>query len=194
METLGYIVTDRKINGIGGFIRQVSDMDLADPSKPILIVGWKKARGHEAYRTIIEWRLGDNLYWTFSKNENKSRYEDDLKKFIDIIFNNILNNIKYYYINIFKLKYNNIKKIYNIISSIEDKNIYISKDMVYIPYEGNVLGVSLSLLEFCKIPKCKVIDKIKSIGNARLTDDSNEFVRKLSVYVKDNRYVIPYLL
>lgn len=194
MKTLGYIVTDKKINGLDGFLCQVDDITLADPSKPIMIVGWKRAKEHKAYKTILDWKLCDGLYWTFSRNENKSKYEEDLYKFINIIFNNILNNIKYYYINIFKLKYNNIKKIYNIISSIEDKNIYISKDMVYIPYNGNVLGISLQVLEFCRIAKGKVVEKIKSMANVTLVDDSSALVKKFSRYVKGDRYVIPYLL
>lgn len=41
MKTLGYIVTDRKLKNIDGFVEQVTDIQFADSTKPILIVGWK---------------------------------------------------------------------------------------------------------------------------------------------------------
>ena len=99
--------------------------------------------------------LDENVYWTFSKSESRSDFEEDLQKFYNIIYNNILNNINYYYIDIFKLKYNKLKKLYNILSSREKKNIYISNNMVYIPYEGSVLGLSLAVLEYCGIRQRK---------------------------------------
>ena len=36
---IGYIITDKKMNGINILVGQVNDISLADPSKPILIVG-----------------------------------------------------------------------------------------------------------------------------------------------------------
>ena len=102
MKVLGYIVTDRKLRNIEGFVEQVNDISLADPAKPILIVGWEKAKGMSGYTSILEKHLGDNVYWTFSRSESRVDFEDDLKNFYNIIYSNILNNIKYYYINIFK--------------------------------------------------------------------------------------------
>lgn len=194
MKILGYIVTDRRIKGVEDFVCQVDDVSLADTTKPILFVGWRKIKNDVRYKNILDNKLDENVFWTFSPSEDKSKFEENLLSFYEYIINNILYNIKYYYINIFKLKYNNIKKIYNIISSIEDKSIYISKDMVYIPYNGNVLGVSLQVLEFCRIAKGKVVEKIKSMANVTLVDDSSALVKKFSRYVKGDRYVIPYLL
>ena len=55
---------------------------------------------------ILEKELEPGVFWTFKKSESRSDFEQDLKNFYKYIFNNILNNINYYYINIFKLKYN----------------------------------------------------------------------------------------
>ena len=191
---LGYIVTDRKLTNIDGFVEQVNDISLADPTKPILIVGWKKAREDSRYKSILEKQLDENVFWTFSKTESRSDFEDDLKIFYNIIYNNILNNINYHYINIFKLKYNNIKKLYNIIlTSGEVKNIYLSNSLLYIPYEGKVFGLSLSTLEYCGIPTDKVLNKIKSKG-INIIEDNGKFIFKLSKQLGNKKYAIPYFI
>ena len=191
---LGYIVTEKKLKNIDGFVEQVDDISLADSTKPILIVGWKKAKEHPKYSTILEKQLDEHVYWTFSKSESRSDFEDDLKNFYNVIYNNILNNIKYYYINIYKLKYSNIKKLYNIILNSEEiKNIYLSKNILYIPYEGKVLGLSLTMLEYCGIPMTKVIDKIKSKGIG-IIEDNGKFIFKLSKQLGNKKYAVPYFI
>ena len=87
---LGYIVTDRKLNGINGFVEQVNSIEQADSTKPILIVGWKNAKKYEGYTSILNKQLSDNVYWTFSRSESRSEQEEDLKKFYKLIINNIL--------------------------------------------------------------------------------------------------------
>lgn len=191
---LGYIVTDKKLKGIDGFVEQVDDISLADSTKPILIVGWKKAKEHPKYSSVLEKQLDDNLYWTFGKSESRADFEEDLRIFYNIIYNNILNNINYYYINIIKLKYSNIKKLYNIIlNSDEVKNIYLSNSLLYIPYEGKVLGLSLSTLEYCGIPTDKVLNKIKSKG-INIVEDNGKFIFKLSKQLGNKKYAIPYFI
>lgn len=191
---LGYIVTEKKLKNIDGFVEQVDDISLADPTKPILIVGWKKAKEHPKYSSVLEKQLDDNLYWTFGKSESRSDFEEDLKIFYNIIYNNILNNINYYYINIYKLKYSNIKKLYNIIlNSDEVKNIYLSNSLLYIPYERKILGLSLLVLEYCGIPTDKVLNKIKSKG-INIIEDNGKFIFKLSKQLGNKKYAIPYFI
>lgn len=194
MKTLGYIVTDRKLKNIDGFVEQVTDIQFADSTKPILIVGWKNAKQNEKYASILEKQLDDNLFWTFNKSESRADFEEDLESFYSIIYNNILNNINYHYIDIFKLKYNKLKKLYSILSSSEDKNIYISNGVVYIPYEGGILGLSLVVLEYCGIKTEKVLQRIKSNPNNNVFEDDNKFVFKLTKRLGNKKYAVPYFI
>lgn len=194
MKILGYIVTDRKLKDIDGFVEQVNDVSLADSTKPILVVGWKNAKNYDGYTSILEKQLGDNIYWTFSKSESRSDFEEDLQTFYSIIYNNILNNINYYYIDIFKLKYNKLKKLYSILSSREDKNIYISNGVVYILHESSVLGLSLTVLEYCGIKTEKVLQRIKSNPNNNVFEDDNKFVFKLTKRLGNKKYAVPYFI
>ena len=192
---LGYIVTKKILNGISGFVEQVDNITKADSTKPILVIGWSEAKKYEGYANILNKQLSFNVYWTFSKTESRSDFEQDLKKFYSIIYNNILNNINYYYINLFKLKYNKLKKLINILYSKERKNIYISNNFIYVPYRpNNVLGISLSMLEYCGIKKDKVISKIKSNPYNILLEDNNPKVFKLSKELGNKKYSLPYFM
>ena len=194
MKTLGYIVTDRKLKNIDGFVEQVNDISLTDSTKPILVVGWKNAKNYDGYTSILEKQLWNNIYWTFNKSESRSDFEEDLQMFYNIIYNNILNNINYHYIDIFKLKYNKLKKLYSILSSREDKNIYISNGVVYILHEGSVLGLSLTVLEYCGIKTEKVLQRIKSNPNNNVFEDDNKFVFKLTNRLGNKKYAVPYFI
>lgn len=194
MKTLGYIVTDKKLTKIDGCVEQVNDISLADSTRPILVVGWKNAKKYSGYKSILDKTLGENIYWTFNRSESRSDFEQDLNVFYNIIYNNILKNIKYIYINIYKLKYSKIKKLYNIINSKDIKNIYISNNLIYIPYEGNVLGISLDVFEYCRINKEKVINKIKSNPNNIIFEDDNKAVFKIVKRLGNKKYALPYFI
>ena len=187
---LGYIVCDKKIKNLDGFVVQVDDISLADTTKPILIVGWKNAKQDPRYKSILDKQLDENVFWTFSRTESRSDFEEDLKLYYSYIYNNILNNIIYNNINIFKLKYNKIKKLFNI---LKNKNIYLSNNMLYIPHECRILGLSISILEYCGIKKEKILEKIKKL-NSNIFEDNTKFIFKLSKQLGDKKYAIPYFI
>ena len=74
---IGYVVSDKKINGLDVSVAQVDEDMKADPLRPILIVGWEKAKHNELYKSILDKQLSENLFWTFSKAERRSEYEDE---------------------------------------------------------------------------------------------------------------------
>lgn len=187
---LGYIVSDKKIKNIDGFVVQVDDISLADSTKPILIVGWKNAKKDPRYTSILDRQLEENVFWTFSKTESRIDFEEDLKIFYSHIYGHILDNIIYNNINIFKLKYTKIKKLFNI---IKNKNIYLSNNLLYIPHEGGILGLSLSTLEYCKIPKEKIIKKVKELGG-KIFEDNIGLTFRLSKQLGNKKYAMPYFI
>ena len=125
---IGYIITDKKMNGINILVGQVNDISLADPSKPILIVGWNKAKENEKYSSILDKQLDDNLFWTFSKSENRSDFEDDLVKFYLLCYNRVIERTRYYYINLLSIPRIKFIELCRIISDyFVKRSIYIHK-------------------------------------------------------------------
>lgn len=196
MAKLGYIISDNVIREKNSFVGYVKDISEADPTKPILYIGYKKAKSIEGYKNILEKKINNNIFWTFKKTESRSDYEIDLEKFYKYIINNILYNINYYYINIINIKYNKLKKLYNIILNYtKQKYIYISKNMIYFKYEDNTYGISLSLLEYIGINKDKILQRIKANKSNIIIYDKTEKVHKILKEVGyDNRYSVPYLM
>lgn len=195
MKVLGYIVTEHKMKGIENFVEQVNSIELADSTKPILLISWKNAKKHPKYTNILDRKLDDNLFWTFSKSENRSDFERDLEKFYNFIFTNFTNTVTYYYVNILKLHYNKLKKLYNIINSNIVKNIYINNRMVYIPFQNDkILGISLQILSYCGIKQSKVLSRIFKNSNNRQVDSTDKNTIKLERKLGDKKYVIPFLV
>ena len=194
MKIIGYIVTDRKLNDIEGFVAQVNDYSEVDPTKPVLIIGWDNAKSFEGYSNILDRQLDDKTFWTFKKSESRSEFEQDLKKFYTFVRNNVLNSIEYHYVDILKLKYNNIKKLYNIFNSQDRKNIYINNGLLYILHDEKVLGVSLEVLEYCGIKRNKVMSLLDSNPNNHLFYNTSRGLNKLSRFLGNKKYAIPYFI
>lgn len=195
MKILGYIVTEHKMKGIDSFVEQVSSIELADSTKPILLISWKNAKKHPKYTNILDRKLDNKLFWTFSKSENRSDFERDLEKFYAYIFTNISETVTYYYVNILKLRYTKIKKLYNIINSNIDKNIYINNRMVYIPFQSDkILGLSLQIMSYCGIKQSKILSRIFNNSHNKQVDSTDRNTIKLERKLEDKKYVIPFLI
>lgn len=195
MEKLGYIVADRKPNNLKGFVGFTNDFSSVDLTKPVLIIGFKRAKEICGDKfNILNKKISDNVSWTFKKTERRTDFEDDISEFYKKCINNIINNINYYYINIIKLKYNKIKKLYNIFYSSNKKYIYINNGMIYIKYNDDILGISLNILKYCGINPKKIISRIASIKSNVIYDDSSDFVKKAKREIPNKDYAIPYFM
>lgn len=194
MKKLGYIVTDKKINNVKDFVGVVNDISLTDPTKPVLLVGLENAKKNIENFSILNKKVNDNLFWTFRKTEKRVDFENDINYFYNYIINNITKNIKYYYINILKLRYNKIKKLYNILFSSEKKYIYISNNMLYILYNGSVLGISISVLEYINVDTKKLFRKLYANENNIICTNASECVKSIKAEIGNKKYVVPYFM
>ena len=194
MQKLGYIVTDKNIRGVKDFVGVVDDISLTDPTKPVLIVGLDLAKKYIKDFSILEKKVNDNLFWTFKKTEKRVDFENDINYFYKYIINNITRNIKYYYINILKLNYKSIKKLCNIVFSGEEKYIYISNNMIYLLHEGNILGISIQILEYVKIDVKKVFKKLYSAKNNIICTSASECVKGIKGELGNKKYAVPYFM
>ena len=190
MKTLGYIVTDKKLSGIYGFVKQVTDVSDADLTKPTLIVGWELAKQFDGY-DILDRRLGENLFWTFSKTENRSILESDLNNFYEFIKKKTVENCKYKFASMFRLRLEKLKKLVGILNSSVKRNIYISSGVIYIKYGDTVVGISLAELEYCKINPDKVLRRINNNTNLKVFSNNDWKIKKLERFLGNKKYAVP---
>lgn len=196
MKELGYIIAKRSIKDIPSFVRIIhSEEEIEDKTKPYLVVGYKLAK--EIYKEkfdILKKCIKPNCYWTFSKTERRTDYERDCTNFYDYLINNIVNGLKYYYINIFMLKWNKKKKLVKILRSDERKCIYICGDMVYIYYQDYVMGISLKLCKYCRL-NVKKIFKIIYENPSNVVYTNDKFLdEKVKYSIKNKEYAKAYFI
>lgn len=194
MQNIGYIVSKRKIKDLMSGIGVVSDVSSVPSNFPYLIVGLEEAKKNIDNFSIFKKQINNYCSWTFGKTERRNDFEKDVNLFYESIINNIINNTKYYYINILNIKYNKFKNMYNIINSSEQKYIYISNDMIYIYVNGYILGLSLQILKYCKIDTRKIIEKIKANKNNIILTNDSFLSFKLKSLIKDKKYLVSYFM
>ena len=113
---LGNIVSDTKLELPDSF-KQISieEYPSLDTNIPTLIIGIDNASNTFKNFNILDKKIdcdGD-IYWTFTKEERRQDYMEDLEKFITICYNNLISKIKYYYIDPIHSNRKTIRKILN---------------------------------------------------------------------------------
>lgn len=191
MKTLGYIVTDRKIKGIDGFITQIKALEEAIYPLPILIVGWDVAKAHKAYKSVIERQLDERTYWTFKKTESRMDFEKDLSRFYLLVVNSFIEKISYNYLSPKSINRGRIKKILQHVNSSDCGCIYISNGMLYVPINEHVIGLSLRVCEFCGMKSSKIVSKAYESGKVITDKDIDD--KSILKWFENKRYAIVYM-
>jgi hypothetical protein len=193
MRTLGYIVSKRKVNDCVGFVSVVSDISkVEDRTLPTLIVGIEEAKKYRKDFSILDKRLGGNLFWTFGKTEKRSDYEYDINRFFCHIMDNEIGKIRYYYVNPFKLKFSKAKALLNIVFNEKDKYVFVDKSMIYIYYNNYVLGVSTQVCEYIGIGKEKILKLVKSNKSNKICYNDSFLDSNFKKIISDKKYATAY--
>lgn len=195
MQKLGAIVSKRAIKDVVGFVEVVKDIEsVSDPTKPILVIGLEEAKKLGKEFSILNRKLDKNLFWTFGKTERRTDHERDIQKFYEYVLNNSINNIKYYYINIFNLRYNRVKNLINLLLNNNKKFIYINNNIIYIYCNNYILGISLTMTDYMGISREKIIKKLKKNTNNMVYFHSAFLDRQMKEISNKKNYILPYFM
>lgn len=200
MLFFGYIVSSVKYSDLNDDIVQtVSDLSECNNNIPKLIIGLNEAKEY-AKLNGFDFNILNNTYpngdmWTFKKTEKREYYERDIEQFKNEIVKHQEKDVVYNYINVFKLKYNDIKRLYDIIfnNSLNKKTNYyiVSRNMLYYPIDyKNVIGLSFTHLKYIGIEKDKIIEKIRNKKFNKIYYTTSKNMRKLTNWFSNKEYVI----
>ena len=175
-----------------GLIKIISEENLTNLDKEFysnesgvitLIVGWQLAKSMGA--NILHHKINETTYWTFSPREKRKIYEDDLKKYKNIVLDHLkLNKIV---INVNPLNFLNSEQLINyVLNNFSKLNGYLYKESLYIYDDNKIYHIDIGLLGFMS---WDIIDEIKSIVNLKTVDD--KFLNYLDYL--DFKY-LPYLI
>lgn len=194
MNVIGYIYSNKKIKGINKYISIINDLSEYDNSKPLLIIGLENARKYYDKFSILNKRISENVFWTFSKNENREDYDNDIKNFNKYVISNISNQFKYYYVNFIGISLKRIKHFINMMNDNTMKYAYINNSMAYIMYGNDVFGISFDILNYCGIKRDKIIDRIIKNKKIKIQFENKEIRDKITYEYNGNNKIMPYLM
>lgn len=193
MRYIANIITKSKIN-LGTFFNITNDLNNVDKSIPTLIIGWDEVKKIFPEQNILEKKIDDMLYWTFSKREKRYQYEIDLENFVSRVSSNINTNVNYRFFNFILCNQDRRNDFVNYINR-GNCSIYYNSRFLYV-YNDNdaiTLGISLKDLFYIGI-NIKSFIKSLNINNNNIICDNLNFIDTESLpLIKDNIKVAAYL-
>lgn len=195
MKKIGQILTDN-IKDAEGRVSDLIDISAPcvdfDKSLPTLIVGKKIAEaiyGKDVIK-ILDKKIEDNVWWTFSKMERRNEYEKDIEIFQKALYNKMEKSVEYKYFSIFESTISNLKAVLRYVKSAAPKIFYIYEKHIYVydDRKKKVIGFSLYDSEYCGVRDDKVFELIKNnpyniviYNEDFLSDKAKKYVNNLNI-------------
>ena len=166
---------------------------------PTLIVSKKLAEklyGKENVK-VLNKTICENIFWTYSKMENRLQFENEIKKFRDNVTKSLFEKIHYVNFSIFIESLHRIKDFIMFLNNSTKKYIFLENDQLYIYASNNkvnsIVGLSLLDCEYIGIDKKKILTKINSNKNNILFTRKHIIDYNLKQITNEKKYIIPYL-
>lgn len=193
MKYIANIITKGKLE-ISSYFNIVSNMDNIDITLPTLIVGWKETKCMFPEQNILENRINDNMFWTFSKREKRYQYEKDLETFINLVVSNLNKEINYRFFNFILSSQTKRDNFINYVNS-GNCSIYYNSRIVYIYNNIDKITIGVSLIDINYIGiNSKDFLKLLNKNNNNLLIDNINFIDTYSLsLIKDNIKIVPFL-
>lgn len=191
---IGRIITKNKNFDTLDFVDITSDTTKIDNTIPTLIIGRQTAEtlyGGENIH-VLDKKVGDNVYWTYSKLERRNDFEKDIEKFNNKLFKNLMSQVSYEYISPFTTDYSTVKKILGSLKDNKTKIGYIFDQHLYILYNNIVYGLSFVEMEYVGIKRDKIMSRILNSKKVKIVPNTNFLSRNMRKLIKDNKIIIPY--
>lgn len=189
MKFLANIVTDSKKER-EPFFKVVSDIKDIDERIPTLIIGWDLVKSFFPDANILDWKIKDNIFWTYKFNERNKKYREDYNRFKDNIFKKIEENNVYEYYSVCKTGFNIIERRVRWLKG--NGYFYVGYNIVYIysPVCKKTIGISLEECEYMGIKRGTMIGMLLSNGLKEChKEDLNECFKDK---IFNTAYLVPY--
>lgn len=195
---IGNIITSGSGKKFPKIFNVVKNMGGIDASLPTLIIGLQESKAILGKKfSIIERRLNHKLWWTYKKTERNCEYESDTVEFYRHCLTMMLSNISYRYVDFPRYSYTKLKSFINYLNSPKNKLCFITRDrnfvFIYVKEDKVVLGISLTLLEYCGIPKDKSMKRLKSNRKNTFMKDTAFMDATLREVIGNDTHFIPVL-
>lgn len=194
---IGRIFTKNKSLKVLELFEKTDDKEvLTDNSVPLLIVGKKLVQSlfPKEKIHILDKKIGNNVYWTYSLAEKRDEFEKDLEKFYETAIYNVSEAFTYTNVNILLLSLSRIKSMISFLMNGKKKIFYFSNNHVYIYYgEHKIIGFSLNDTNYIGIKTEKIVSLLKRNKNNTIITSDSFIPWKIKGKITDKTMLIPYL-
>ena len=174
----------------------VRDTDFLVPDIPTLIVGWDKTKELYPDASIIEWKVADNVYWTYGKYEKRDKYEVNVKKFQDLAFKKFIESLEYVFFDVLVANPIRFDTFITSLGDVTAKTIYVSGDMMYIYYDKKykIVGISLRDCDYVnEMYKKRIFSAIYNNQSVNLLKNNDTISKEVRFKARGRAYILPYL-
>lgn len=169
----------------------VDSLDNIIQGLPTLIVGLENVRKINPYPDFLDRSLGDDMYWTFTKQEKRVLFEEDLYYFSETIYKNIIKKTSYIFVDLILFNANKINELFRNIQEIDKKVTLLYKDMLYVYGNDKIFGFDLKQVTYIGKDKSTLINKIKVQSDVFLEDERIliEYNNDLEMFDYETKYI-----
>lgn len=197
-KIIGNIVTLAKKTNFSPLFNVCDSMSDIVEGVPTMIIGLELAKVNLGKRfSIIQKEYPGDVRWTYKKTERNYEYETDMLDFYRKCLNDRLESIRYIYADVIRYKYLRLKSLIQFINNRKHKICFLTRDrnflFIYSPSDEIVAGISLTLLEYCGIPKDKCVRKVKANKNNVFVKDTSFISSDIRAVMGNNTHYIPVL-
>lgn len=194
---IGSIITKYSRDKFPPLFNVTEDFLSVDIKYPTIIIGLDNAREYIHDFSILRKSYeNDTLWWTYKKTERRYEFENDMEKFYRFCIEKYLSRTPYYYLDIARYRYNDIKRIIEWINSETEKICFQTTEskfiFIYDTKLNIVFGLSLTLCEYCGVNRKKIISRIKKNPQNVFIYNTSFIDREIHNIIGNNtHYILP---
>jgi hypothetical protein len=195
MKYIANILTDEPFSE-AELYNVVQDRDSLISDIPTLIVGWEKTKELYPEASIIEWKVDENVYWTYGKYERRDKYEVNVNKFQDLAFKKYVDSVNYVFYDVMLEGEERFTKFIELLLCNTQKTVYITGDMMYIYIDctKKVVGVSLRDCDYLgETYKKRIFSAIYNNPSVILLKNNDAISKEIRFKTGGRAYILPYL-
>lgn len=177
------------------FFNVVKNKEDLVPGLPTLIVGWETVKEMYPEASILSWKIDENTYWVHKKRVKRQSNEEGIRKFRNIVFNGLVNAVKYEYFNVLLEEKPEKKKFFVFLKDETPKTVLITDKMVYIYShpQKKCYGISLADIDYEGGNKKWLIKELFSNESVNVVNEKDFITYETKIILKNCKYLIPYL-
>lgn len=190
MIIVGNIISEDTLTGMPNNFFCTKEMVTSD--MPTIIIGWGLTKRLFPEASILNKKIKDNVYWTFSTTEKRTIFEEDLKSFIKKSYNDYVKDIKHFNLDPIVYNLKTTEEFITKIKAFEESFIYLYDDkVVYLYHNFIIFSIDLEQLDFIGFDRETVLNEIKK--SSKHFEKNSEKNYKNELKYLDIKY-IPYLI